>query len=56
MTDFVPTVGDTATFIRKAGTSVRGEVTEITQNAYLLTDTTGHKRTILKGSVRKVLS
>ncbi len=56
MTEYVPTVGDTATFIRKAGTSVRGEVTDITSTHYLLTDTTGHDRKILKGSVRKVLS
>ena len=56
MTDFVPTVGVDATFIRKAGTAIRGTVEEITQTHYLLTDTTGHSRKILKGSVRKVLS
>lgn len=56
MPEYTPTVGDTATFIRKVGVSVRGTVNEVTTNAYLITDTAGHNRTVPKGSIRKILS
>jgi hypothetical protein len=55
MTEFVPNVGDTATFIRKSGDPIRGEVLK-TENGNYILDVNGRTRTVLKSSVRKILA
>lgn len=55
MTEITPTVGQIATFIRKSGDVIRGEVLK-TENGNYILDVDGRTRTVLKGSIRKILA